>query len=64
MQFDADAEAAVADLTARETECCSFFDFTLTPAGQRLLLDVTVPAGEVGVLDALASRAAAAAVLS
>ena len=48
------------DLTARESECCSFFTFTFDrrPA-DALALDVEVPAAHVDVLDALAGRAAA-----
>jgi hypothetical protein len=44
--------------------CCSFFTFALTAASGRLTLEVTVPAPQAGVLDALADRAAAAAGLS
>jgi len=60
-RLDVAAEATARDLTSRETECCSFFTFTFTfaPAGDALQLDVEVPAGHAGVLDALASRAAA-----
>lgn len=55
-----DLEAVVRDLTARETECCSFLAFAVTtPAPGRLRLDIEVPAGHVDVLDALADRAAA-----
>jgi len=50
-----------AALAAAETECCSFFTFTLTATGGRLVLDVTVPPRHTGVLDGLASHAAAAA---
>jgi hypothetical protein len=53
--------AQAAELAATETECCSFFTFTLTVSGGGLTLDVSVPAGQVAVLDALAERAAAAA---
>lgn len=54
----------VRDLTDRETACCSFFAFTLTPQTdprlevQRLGLDVEVPTGHVDVLSAVAQRAA------
>lgn len=55
-------EAAVAaravDLLVRETECCSFFTFTLTATGGRVSLEVAVPDQHVAVLDALADRAA------
>jgi hypothetical protein len=56
-----DVAARAAELAATETECCSFFTFTLTASGGALTLDVSVPAGQVAVLDALAGRAAAAA---
>ncbi len=47
----------VRDLIARETECCSFFTFTLGRDGEGLLvLDISVSAGHEGVLDALAER--------
>jgi hypothetical protein len=46
-----------AELAAAETKCCSFFTFTLTMAGGAVGLDVAVPPGHVGVLDALAERA-------
>lgn len=53
--------ATVRDLTARETACCSFFTFTVTPEpaerGEALTLDVEVPAAYAGVLAALAQRA-------
>jgi hypothetical protein len=52
--------ATVRDLTDRESACCSFFGFTVTPAGDAVTLDVTVPDAYVHVLDALAARAAAA----
>jgi hypothetical protein len=53
--------ARAAELAAAETECCSFFAFTLTVSGGGLTLDVSVPPAHVAVLDALARRAAAAA---
>ncbi len=53
------AEPTARDLTARETECCSFFTFTFARADGALQLDVEVPVAYVHVLDALADRAAA-----
>ena len=59
--LDQRAEDAARELTARESECCSFFTFTVTPASDDVLVDVEVPATHVAVLDALAMRAAAQA---
>lgn len=57
---DADLEESVRDLAARETQCCSFFTFSVTaPVPGRVELDIEVPAGHVDVLDALEARAAA-----
>lgn len=53
--------ARAADLMVRESRCCAFFTFTLSVAGGRVLLDVAVPAGQTGVVDALAARAGAGA---
>ena len=66
--------AQVRDLTARESECCSFFTFTITPDtiapetgggrpagdGEALALDIEVPAEHADVLGSLAQRASAA----
>jgi hypothetical protein len=57
----AGAAARVAALTAAETECCSFFTFTMTVAAGRLALDVEVPRAQVAVLDGLARHAAGGA---
>jgi hypothetical protein len=54
-------EATVRDLTARETECCSFFAFTTTrhaaEEGEAVILDVEVPHRYADVLASLAQRA-------
>jgi hypothetical protein len=50
-------EATVRDLTARETACCSFFTFTITPGDEGLTLDIEVPPQYADVLAALAGRA-------
>ncbi|GAA4713940.1 hypothetical protein GCM10023215_66290 [Pseudonocardia yuanmonensis] len=47
-----DRVADAADLAARESSCCSFFDFRLDGT----VLDVRVPDSYVGVLDGLAAR--------
>lgn len=53
----------VSDLTERESACCSFFTFTLTPAPSStedtLLLDIEVPTQHSRVLAALVDRAVA-----
>ncbi|WP_027341517.1 hypothetical protein [Hamadaea tsunoensis] len=51
--------STVRDLAERETQCCSFFTFTVTtPAPGVVRLDIEVPAGHVDVLDTLQARAA------
>lgn len=55
------AAGRAAELMVRETACCSFFAFTLTASGGELALEVSVPAEQVDVLDALAVRAETAA---
>jgi hypothetical protein len=58
---DPATEAAARDLTERESECCSFFAFTITGSGSGLLdLDVAVPDAHVAVLDGLERLAATA----
>jgi len=49
--------ARAAGLAAAETECCSFFTFTLTATGGALSLDIAVPAAHTAILDALAASA-------
>jgi hypothetical protein len=46
----------VRDLTVRESQCCSFFTFTIRDEAERVVLDVEVPAAQQQVLDALAAR--------
>ncbi|GIH20800.1 hypothetical protein [Rugosimonospora africana] len=58
-ELDPDAEPMLRDLTSRETACCSFFIFTISPGTSELRLDVRVPANYVQVLDGLAARATA-----
>jgi len=53
------AASRAAELAAAETECCSFFTFTLTAAAGRLILDVSVPPTHEASLNLLAARAAA-----
>ena len=53
-------EPTVRDLAARETACCSFFTFTVTPspADGALVLDIEVPPAYADVLAALTARPA------
>lgn len=53
-----------ANLAVRETDCCSFFEFTQTASGGRLTLVVTVPTEHAAVLDAVVNRARCAAGLA
>jgi hypothetical protein len=59
--LDPDAEPSARDLTARETSCCSFFTFAISPvmpeSGGLLQVDVSVPEQYSDVLDALQQRA-------
>ncbi|WP_197022401.1 hypothetical protein [Saccharomonospora piscinae] len=55
----ADVASRARELTAREAECCGFFDFTVTRRGQRVTVDVRVPPDRRGVLDGVAAQAAA-----
>lgn len=65
MTLDPATEKTARDLAARETNCCSFFGFTFTPAdSETLQLQITVPPAHIEVLDALTARAANAAGLS
>jgi thioredoxin len=53
-------EARTRDLIARESSCCSFFDFQLIPGEDQLVLDVGVPVARVDVLDGMGRQADAA----
>ncbi|MFE5483204.1 hypothetical protein [Streptomyces sp. NPDC056527] len=55
-------DQAVRDLAARESGCCSFFTFTVSPCPEGIRLDIAVDTAHEAVLDALQTRAAAAAV--
>jgi hypothetical protein len=50
-------EETVLDLTARESACCSFFDFTVIGDDGTVVLDIGVPEAQTAVLDGLAERA-------
>jgi hypothetical protein len=48
--------ARAADLVVRETQCCSFFTFTLSASGGRLSLEVEAPVQYAEVIGAMAER--------
>jgi hypothetical protein len=52
------AEATGRDLAGRESECCSIFTFEFEPAGDDVVMHISVPPEQVDVLDALEARAA------
>lgn len=56
---DPQVAARAADLAVKESDCCTFFTFTLTVTGPRVGLEVAVPPEHIDVLDSLATRAAA-----
>ena len=58
-RLDPAAEPTARDLTARETECCSFFAFTFSAGAEAVEVDVEVPTRHVDLVDALEERAAA-----
>ncbi|WP_433796401.1 hypothetical protein [Actinoplanes sp. CA-252034] len=57
-ELDPAAEATVRELAARESDCCSFFVFTVHPGDDVLRLEIAVPGAQADVLDALQRRAA------
>ncbi len=56
--LDPSSSAAARDLISRETECCSFFTFTLADTAAGLTVEIDVPAACISVLDALQAMAA------
>lgn len=52
-----DVSGTLADLAARESQCCSFFEFELTDDNDSIRLDVSVPPAHADVLTALVERA-------
>ena len=50
---DPELAAALADLAAREIECCPFFTFALTMASDGLQFDVAVPEDARALVDPL-----------
>ncbi|MBT2517178.1 hypothetical protein J7E29_07010 [Streptomyces sp. ISL-90] len=61
LQRDEDLEAVTRDFAAREAECCSFFDFTITADGNDIVLRIGVPPQHASILDSLQARSAAIA---
>jgi hypothetical protein len=60
LHLDGSAEGDARELTARESSCCSFFDFRIGTTEGGVTLDVRVPDARTDVLDGLARRAEAA----
>lgn len=51
--------ARAAELSTRETGCCSFFTFTLTFTEGAVRMSISVPPAQTAVLDALTDQARA-----
>jgi len=49
-------EAQARDLTARESSCCSFFDFTVTKDAGQVTVGIRVTDQHASILDSLQSR--------
>jgi len=60
LRADAGVADSTADLTARESACCSFFAFEIGTIGPEVLVDVRVPDSRYEVLDGVERRAQAA----
>lgn len=60
LEAGAEVETTARDLTARESQCCSFFAFTFGHAEDALHLDIDVPPAHIDVLDGLEARARSA----
>jgi MerR family transcriptional regulator, copper efflux regulator len=56
VRLPAESAAAVAELAVAEQRCCPFFAFTLRLTGERVELDVRVPAGAEPLLAELFGR--------
>jgi hypothetical protein len=55
-ELDPAEEVVARGLAARESQCCSFFDFTFLSHPDGLRLDIAVPEEQTAVLDGLAAR--------
>src|SRR5690242_17934964 len=49
--------SALRDLAARERQCCTFFEFTVSAAGDAVQVEVAFPPAYAAVLDELLARA-------
>lgn len=49
-------EAQARDLTARESSCCSFFDFDVAKDAGQVIVGIRVPEQHASILDSLQSR--------
>ncbi|MFC4496334.1 hypothetical protein ACFPA8_19595 [Streptomyces ovatisporus] len=57
----AESQERTRDLAARESECCSFFGFTVAVTPAAVVLDIAVDQEHEAVLHAMAARAVEAA---
>lgn len=57
LELDAASETETRDLLAREQRCCSFFDFTISVADERLVVDVRAPRDAESAVDFLLALA-------
>ena len=64
LRADPQLAARAADLAFRESQCCSFFEFSQIASGGELWMEITVPAQQLPVLDALVGQAAGGARLA
>lgn len=58
---DEELEAVARDLAAREAECCSFFELTVTANRDDIVLGIGVPPQHAPILDSLQARRGAMA---
>lgn len=59
LRGDEHLEAVTRDLAARESMCCSFFEFTVAADGDGVELGIGVPAQHATILDSLHTRSGA-----
>ncbi len=58
LSLPVDAEHLGRELAAKESGCCSFFEFAFDTTETGTVMHIVVPQSQVPVLDAVAARAA------